>query len=408
MRTLDDIVPPSRRREAEGADSVSTGTTTARYSRQRRSGGPRFSSITILVALVVIAASIGALFYFSNAEVKIVPNALTASVQNSYTATQGTGDLPYVLVSTQKIASQSVQSSGTQNVSSSASGQITIFNAQSKPQRLIATTRFATASGLIYRIHSAVTVPAGSASSPGTATATVYADQPGDSYNVGPTSFTVPGLAGTAEASKVYAKSTSAMTGGASGAVPVVDAQTEASTRSALKSALAADLQSAILAQVPSGYILLPGAATTTFTDTAITGGTTGMADVKEQGTITAAVFPNEALAKAIASSVSGLDYHGEPLTLSTSTGLTLSPVPDFPDTNATSFTFTLSGTVPLTYKVDATQISAAVAGKTRDAAEVALTNFAQVKQAILILRPFWRQTFPADPTAIRVVVEGQ
>ncbi len=406
MRTLDDIVPPSRRREAEGSDSPNTAS--PRYDRPRHSSGHRLSSITILAALIVIAASVAALFYFSNAEVKITPNALTASVQNSYTATANTGDLPYVLISAQKIASQSVQSSGTQKVNSSASGQITVFNTQNKAQRLIATTRFATASGLIYRIHTAVTVPAGSASNPGTATATVYADQSGDSYNIGPSSFTVPGLAGTPEASQVYAKSTAAMTGGASGEVPVVDAQTEAAARTALKSALATDLQSAILAEVPSGYILLPGAATTTFADTAITGGTTGMADVKEQGTVTAVVFPNEALAKAIASSVAGLDYHGEPLTLAANSGLTLSPLSGLPDSNASSFTFTLTGTVPLTYKVDTTQISAAVAGKTRDAAEVALTNFAQVKQAILILRPFWRQSFPADPTAIHVVVEGQ
>lgn len=406
MRTLDDIVPPSRRKDMEGSDSSHN--LPPRYDRARRSSGPRLSSITILAALIVIAASVGALFYFSNAEVKITPNALTASVQNSYTATAGAGDLPYVLVSTQKIASQSVQSSGTQKVTSVASGQITIFNTQSKAQRLIATTRFATASGLIYRTHTAVTVPAGSASNPGTVTATVFADQPGDSYNVGPSSFTVPGLAGTPEASQVYAKSTSAMTGGASGDVPVVDAQTEASARSALKTALATDLQTAILSQVPSGYILLPGAATTTFTDTAITGGTTGMADIKEQGTMTAVVFPNEALAKAIASSVAGLDYHGEPLMLAANPGITLSTATTLPDASATSFTFTLTGTAPLTYKVDTTQISAAVAGKTRDAAEVALTNFAQVKQAVLILRPFWRQSFPADPTAIHVVVEGQ
>lgn len=406
MRTLDDIVPPSRRREAEPSE---TGGQSPRYGRPQRQRGPRLSTITILTALVIIAGSVGALFYFSNAEVQVTPNALTASVQNSFTATEGSGDLPYVLISTQKIASQSVQSSGTHTVKSAASGKVTIFNAQSKAQRLIATTRFATPSGLIYRIHEAVTIPGGTVAKPGSVTATVYADQAGDSYNIGPSSFTVPGLAGTAQEGQVYAKSSAAMTGGASGEVPEVDSQAEATAREALKSALAADLDTAITSQIPNGYVLLPGAATTSYVDTAITGGsTTGMADVKEQGTITAVAFPNAALAKAIATSVAGLDYHGEPLVLATTTGITLTTPNGIPSPDATSFTFTLSGTVPLTYKVDPTQIAAAVAGKTRDAAEVALTNFAQVKQAILVLRPFWRQSFPADPTAIRVTVAGQ
>jgi hypothetical protein len=403
MRTLDDIVPPSRRKEAEEGEGAP-----ARHQRSNYRRRSRFPLITIIVALLVIAGSAVALFYFSNAEVEITPNVLTATVQNSFTATQGSGDLPFVLVSAQKIATQSVQSTGTQNVMSAASGNATVFNTQSSAQRLIATTRFATPSGLIFRIHSAITVPAGTTAKPGSVVVTLYADQAGDSYNVGPSSFTVPGLAGTPQADKVYAQSTAAMTGGASGAVPVVSADTEAATRTALKTALAADLENALAAQIPSGYVVIPGAATTTFSDTPITGGgTTGMADVKEQGTITAVAFPGASLAKAIATSVSGLDYHGEPLTLSTTTGLSLSSSDALPTADTASYTFTLSGTVPLTYTVDPTQIAAAVAGKTPSAAEVALTNFAEVKHAIISLHPFWRQTFPQDPTAIHIVVTG-
>ena len=75
------------------------------------------------------------------------------------------------------------------------------------------------------------------------------------------------------------------------------------------------------------------------------------------------------------------------------------------PDAEATSFSFTLSGSAPLVYTVDTARIAAAVAGKTRSAAEVALTSYPEVSRAIIILRPFWKQTFPEDPAAIRVVV---
>ena len=198
------------------------------------------------------------------------------------------------------------------------------------------------------------------------------------------------------------------MTGGASGTVPVVDAVTESNTVTALVTALGPDLNSSIQAKVPAGYTLLPGSATTTYQELApAPSATTGQVDVKEQGTITAVVFPNAALAKAIATSITALGYNGEPLTIASSSSLTLSSTGGIPDASVSSFTFTLSGTVALIYTVDPTKIAAAVAGETRSAAEVALTNYPEVKRAVIVLRPFWKQTFPQDPSSISVVVVG-
>ena len=398
MHTLDDIIPPSRRKETESA------TSSPGQAPRRRS---RFPFGTFLIIILVIAVSIGALFYFSSAKVEITPNTISAAVQNSFTANQSGGALPFEVVTAQKTASQSVTSSGTQTVNASASGTITVYNTQKSAQRLIANTRFATAAGLIFRIHSAITVPGGSSSKPGSITAKVYADQNGSSYNVGPTSFTIPGFAGTPEASEVYAQSSVAMTGGASGSVPTVDPTTESKAVSALITALGPDLAASIQAQVPSGYTLLPGAATTTYTELApAPSTTTGTVDVQEQGVITAVIFPTAALAGAVASSTPGLGYQGEPLMLASSSDLQLVTA-NMPSASATSFSFTLSGTASLVYVVDAARIAAAVAGETRSAAEVALTNYPEIKRAVITLRPFWKQTFPADPASISVVVDG-
>ncbi len=358
----------------------------------------------IAVALV-IATSVGILFYFSSSKVEVTPNTVSAAVQNSFTATKSSGSLPFEIITAQKIASQSIKGSGTKTVSSSASGTITIYNTQAKAQKLIANTRFATSAGLVFRIRAAVTVPSGTSSKPGSVTAKVYADQAGTSYNVDPTSFTIPGFAGTPLASQVYARSTTAMTGGASGSVPIVDTALEAQTRSALVAALAPDLLASIQAQIPSGYVLVPGASVTTYEESALApSATTGQVDVKEQGTITAVIFPNAELATAIAASVTGIGYQGEPLTLSSADSLQLTAANGLPDVNASSFTFSLSGTASLIYSVDPTRIAAAIAGKTRSEAEVALTNYPEVKRAIILLRPFWRQSFPEDPASISVV----
>ena len=398
MRTLNDITPPSRRsREVEPlSKSVASG----------RTGRSRFPYATLLAIIFVIAVSLGALLYFSSAKVEVTPNTVSAAVQSSFIATQSSGDLPFEIITAQKIASQSVKGNGTKTVNSFASGNITVYNTQAKSQKLIATTRFATSAGLIFRIRTAITIPGGTAANPGSVVAKVYADQAGSTYNIAPTSFTIPGFAGTPQATQVYARSTNQMTGGASGSVPVVDATLEAEARDALIKALAPDLASSLDANVPPGYVLLPGASATTYEalDSAPSS-TTGMVEVREQATITAVIFPNAALAKAVAESVTGLGYQGEALTLAPASKLELAPETDMPTPEAKSFAFKMSGTASLIYTVDSTRISAAVSGKTRAAAEVALTNYPEVKRAVIILRPFWRQTFPQDPASISVVV---
>lgn len=401
MRTINDIVPPSRRREVEPLMNESSRPSYPSASRAK------FPWKTLFAMLLVIALSLAALYYFSSAKVQITPNTVSAAVESSFTATQSTGDLPYEIITAEKTASQSVKSNGTKTVTSSASGTITISSTQAKAQRLIATTRFATQSGLIFRLKEAVTVPAGTTAKPGSVKAKVYADAAGDSYNIAPTSFTIPGFAGTPQASMITGRSTEAMQGGASGTVPTIDATLEGPARSALITALTPDLTSSLQEKVPSGYTLLPGAATTTFTSLASAPSpTTGMVDVKEQGTITAVVFPSIALTKAVARSVSGLSYQNEPLSLLPASSLKLTSG-GLPEVNAASFSFNLSGTASLVYTVDATRIAAAVAGKSRSAAEVALTAYPEVKRAIIILRPFWQQTFPQDPSTITVSVDN-
>lgn len=403
MRTLNDIVPPSRRREGEPLDA-SMGQGPLRLSHRT----PRFPYATFVVVVLVIIVSVAVLFYFSTAKVEVTPKTVSAAIQNSFTGTQDGGALPYQIITVEKVATQSVAGSGSKTVTSSASGTLTIYNTQTQAQRLITNTRFVTTDGLIFRIRSAVTIPGGTPAKPGNIAVTAYADRPGSSYNIAPTSFTVPGFAGTPQASQVYGRSFALMAGGASGTVPVVESSLEAKTRATLMAALAPDLLKSIQEQVPAGYILLPGAATTTYQALApASSSTTGTVDVKEQGIMTAVVFPSSALAKTMVSSIHDLDYAGEPLTLASSNGLMLTPTAGIPNQQGGSFPFTLSGTASFIYDVDSARIAAAVSGKTRSAAKVALTNYPEVKRAIVILRPFWRQTFPQDPSAIRVVVVG-
>src|SRR3989344_5303154 len=89
-----------------------------------------------------------------------------------------------------------------------AAGEIIVYNNNAKSQALIATTRFLSKEGVLFRLKEGITVPAGKS-----AVAKVYADKEGKAGEIAPTTFTIPGLAKDLQ-SKIYGKSTTTMAGG--------------------------------------------------------------------------------------------------------------------------------------------------------------------------------------------------
>jgi hypothetical protein len=365
--------------------------------RFRASGGFPFG--TALIALVVIAVCAGVLYAFSGAKVTIAPVTNVANIQSDMSATQGQGDLPFQIITVDSTATANVPAESTVTAADPASGKITITNRQTTAQALIKNTRFQSASGLVFRIRDSVSIPAGAS-----ITATVYADEAGDKYNIGPTTFTVPGLQGSKSYTQVTAKSDAPMTGGFSGTRPSVSQATKDTQYAGIQTKITADLQKALATKMPAGYVLVPGASFTTFTPGSDTAGASGTVTLSETGNFVAVVFPADALARAIAFKSVGT-YGGQPVTVQDVSGLTAKPALPSIAPDAQTFDFNLAGTATIIWQVDPAKIAAAVAGKTRDSAKIALESFPEVGKATLVLRPFWSTHFPGDPAKIKVTV---
>ncbi len=129
-----------------------------------------------------------------------------------------------------------------------ARGTITIYNEFSaSAQPLVATTRFLSENGKLFRLEKSIVVPgttlvAGETKS-GVIEAEVMADESGESFNIGPSRFSIPGFQGSGggKYEKIYAKSSKMMIGGG-------DSGTEMKTISATdienaKKKLTAELQ---------------------------------------------------------------------------------------------------------------------------------------------------------------------
>lgn len=425
QKSLNDIIPPSRRRmlgdtnPAPAPAAPTFANTTPVEPPPPRdippvrpvppARGPRrkFPYGTALIALIVIGVCAGALYAFAGAKVEVTPTASDAYVQGEFTATREPSDLTFDIVTVEKVATQTVKAESTENANDPAQGTITIFNEQPTAQTLIKNTRFESPEGLIYRIQNSVTIPAGSEGAPGTLNVTVYADAAGDRYNIGPTTFTVPGLAGTGAFDKVYAKSESAMTGGFVGNRPSISDATKERVSATLRTALTSDLQKAVAEQIPADFLSVPGASFTTYEELPDTPAAGGDVEVKVRGVTQVVIFPNEALAKAVAFKTLGT-YAGQPIRIADVSKLSLTPAVAQAPVGADTFGFTLTGDTTLVWQVDAAKVAGAVAGKTRESAQVMLSGFPEVDKAVLILRPFWTNTFPEEPEKITVTVAGQ
>lgn len=407
-KTLNDIIPPSRRKAAgmdiEMAPPVRR---TPPAPRMRPEPAPRrggFPFLIVGIAVIVILGCVASLLFFSKSRVVVTPSTFDGPVSAALTATPSVGDLPYELITVEKTAEQSVPAETTETGNEAAQGTIIISNRQASPQQLIKNTRFESSGGLIFRIHAGVTVPAASAAGPGTLSVTVYADEGGDRYNIGPSAFTVPGLRGSDAYELVTARSEAAMEGGFSGERPSVTDATRESYYASMQAALDADLEAALSAEVPEGYVFIPGSAEISYEELPDSVEGAGTVGLRQKGVMTAVIFPNGALARAVASSVSGT-YGGEKIRIEEPRSLSLAPEMELPSPTSESFTFSLSGTLHLLWVVDAEEVAETVAGKSKDAAGTLLLGLPEVEETRLIVRPFWRRSYPQDPEKIEVEV---
>ena len=157
--------------------------------------------------------------------------------------------IPAKAVSVDVDVTKNFNSSGDKSASSQkAHGIITIYNEySSSTQPLVATTRFLSENGKLFRLVKGVIVPGtsnvGGETKPGVVEAEVMADEAGDAYNIEPTRFTIPGFQGSGNEkySKFYAKSSKSMTGGKDGQGSVKTV-TESDIANA-KNSMAADIR---------------------------------------------------------------------------------------------------------------------------------------------------------------------
>lgn len=368
------------------------------------------------VGLTVICAIAGLLLstFFEGATVTITPKTAAIHPPANVTALPNApqGSLGYKTVTLSKSASTEVTASGTTRVSTPATGVITISNTYSAAKQvLVVNTRFEAPDGKMYRIRSAVTIPgtsknADGSTKPGTVTATIYADQPGESYNrPNTTTFTIPGFKGDSRYTKFSAQSQGPIQGGFVGNKAAVSSADMQKAQDSLKQQLSSALQSGASASIPEGYLPVQGSLAVTYSDIAQAPGSNSKVTLTQTANATVAIVNSANIASVLAKLlVQG--YAGEALAfkepnplvlqLSSTTSKTTGPL-----------TLLLQGEPILVWQFDQEALKQTLLGKEKSSFEGVLADFAPaIEKAQASIRPFWKATFPKNSSELTIVVK--
>jgi hypothetical protein len=186
-------------------------------SRRKQTSMPeeqpvRFYKIIAITFLCLTLLLFGAVIFMSSqkAVITIETKATPIEINNDLLVGDGVADqsITAIVTTTSFLVRQPMAVSGTTEVPGIATGKVTLHNDTAAGQPLVATTRLLTEDGVLFRIKSAVNIPA-----QGTVEAEVYADKEGVTGDIGASKFTIPGLP-EAKQKVVYATSDEAMSGG--------------------------------------------------------------------------------------------------------------------------------------------------------------------------------------------------
>lgn len=402
-------IPLSRKNESRASSVERKAATEPVVKKGKIKKARNYSKIGYFVLGIIILFGILFSTVFSGGKLVITPRNEITLFDASITAKQSSGDVSFETMTLEREASKEVTATGETNVEEKASGKIIIYNNFStEPQTLITNTRFESNQGLVYRIRETVKVPGKKTTAgetiPGSLEVTVYADQAGEKYNIGLSDFTLPALKGSAQYSKIYARSKTDITGGFVGLKKMVSAEERSKAKEELQERLKAELFKEAASSKTDGYVLWSDAVFIRF-ENLPEETKDGKVYVKEKAILYGILFDKKTLSKYIAvktvSSYTGEDVMVENLEELDFTTLNKEEVRPW---ESGEIVFNLMGSPLIVWQFDENKLQNELAGKLKKEVRAILTTYPSIERAEISLRPFWNRTFPKNPAKIKLV----
>ena len=400
------------------ASAVETDTFVPRKNRKKNQRIFLRVAILVIVVLVIVISLLTTVF--SNAKLEVQLRDVIISIDDEFVAEKEDSNsqnvVPYTFISSIATGESSinVQAKGEEEVETSSTGTLTIFN-ESDTIRLRVGTRFQTESGLVYKSDQAITVPGQRIVDgnilPGNVDINVYADSTGSEFNMNNTDliFRLPGLQEGGfidEYQKVYAKSKTAITGGFAGRRLIADEVEINNAREELRQRLIDGLEDKINDRIGDESLIFDELIEYNFTSLPTK-------DDKQKNEIiltesvyaSVLVFNESVFAQFIFKNNDGTNGTNAPKSIRNKEKVTFIRLDkeNFSFAESESFGFSLTGEIGLAWDVDEEEVKAKIAGtKSRDILTT-LSDFIGIEGATVSVFPKWNSKIPISKKKISV-----
>jgi len=306
-------------------------------------------------------------------------------------------------------SSQEFTATGVKMLNVKASGVIKIYNAYSTtPQTLIANTRFVSDDGKLFRILQKIVIPGahyeGSKLIPGELDARVEAGEAGEEYNIGPSTFSLPALAGTSSYTAFYAKSFSAMTGGSKKQTIQITDGDLASAESSLTSIALDNCQETLKSSLlPEEYIINEEALNSEVIEInplAKVGQEVNKFTLNIKTKATALVFKKSDLEDFAKTYIANKVPENKQLD---ENSIAISSLPQSVDLSKGKIILSVEISAEIYSTIDENSIKEAIKSKLPEEATASLKQFADIDKSQLRIWPFWANRVPFEVEGISV-----
>jgi len=218
----------------------------------------------VFLILVVISG----LFFFSKVEVQIWPEMEILTLEENLVidldveiSVFDEKIIPGRVFSNEKSASQEFFASSKVLKEEKAIGIIRVYNAHSTSSRTLVPSRFVSADGKLFWSLKKIVIPGARYEKgklvPGEIDVEVQAAEPGEDYNIGPSTFALPALAGSSLYTTIYGRSFSDMSGGFIGEASQISQEDIEEAEIALIEELKKESREFFKTTVPKDFVLL-------------------------------------------------------------------------------------------------------------------------------------------------------
>ncbi len=292
-----------------------------------------------------------------------------------------------------------------------AKGIITIYNQYSSAsQTLVKSTRFVSEKELIFRTTKTIVIP-GAEVEEGQIIASsidieVEGAEPGDKFNIGPSSFTIPGFKGTAKYTGFYGESTQSMAGGVVGKVKVVSEEDIQGATDILAVELKKEAKKELEKKIPSDLKILEG---------------TILEEIVESSSSVEANLPAERFTVKVRVAVKVLGFNENDAislindNLKEKVSENKSLIPDTIEFSYTIVDINLEKGIAklacdvkegVAWNVNVEKIRLALAGKNEIEVRQYLTSQPEIESARVIFWPFWVKKIPSKEDKIKITLD--